>query len=94
MGIQAKVIVERGPLFEVCARFCVESPIYQFDNAEKVCDVIGWEYNEATGFAPGPAITGALWKRTLVEKNRVREAPDLMRILVGVDQEATSEAES
>ena len=33
---------------------------------------------------------GALWTRSIIEKNRVIKAPDLERIIVGVDPSATS----
>jgi len=33
---------------------------------------------------------GALWTRSIIEKNRVVKAPDLERIIVGVDPSATS----
>ena len=37
---------------------------------------------------------GALWKRSVIEQNRVTKAPDLVRIVVGVDPALTSGEES
>ena len=37
---------------------------------------------------------GALWTRDLIERNRVREHPDLVRIVVGVDPEASDTEQS
>ena len=39
-------------------------------------------------------IPGALWTRSMIEKGRVTEAPALLRIVAGVDPEATSSEES
>ncbi len=39
-------------------------------------------------------VPGALWKRSLIEQTRVREHPDLVRIVVAIDPAATSTEES
>lgn len=39
-------------------------------------------------------IPGALWTRAIIENNRVREAPELVRVVVGIDPKASVEADS
>jgi phage terminase large subunit-like protein len=39
-------------------------------------------------------VPGALWKRSLIEQTRVRQHPDLVRIVVAIDPAATSTEES
>jgi hypothetical protein len=65
----------------------------QLHSLEGLRCAMGGSIMRSVSFAPGPARTGALWIRIPVEENRVREAPDLMRILVGVDPKASSEDE-
>jgi len=38
-------------------------------------------------------VEGALWTRRLIEENRVREAPELVRVVVGVDPSATTKGD-
>ena len=39
-------------------------------------------------------IPGALWTRASIENNRVSEAPELVRVVVGIDPKASVEADS
>ncbi len=39
-------------------------------------------------------IPGALWTRATIESSRVREAPELVRVVVGIDPKASVEADS